>query len=83
MGKRSCNGSERQSIRDGECGRDEQRAVRLIFLFIECGIRIDDPGNVVGLPKIIERTARRNWHKLAVPHIGVLDSRFPVSKVPI
>lgn len=54
MGKRSCNGSERQSIRDGERSRDEQWAVCLVVRLVEGGIRIDDLANVVGLSEIVE-----------------------------
>ena len=80
MGKRSCNGSKRQSIGDGERSRDEQWAVCLVFLLVEGGISIDNPGNVVGLSEIIERAAGRNRHELAVPHIGVLNLRCRSAK---
>ena len=51
---------KRQAVWNGEGGGQEQWAIGLVIYLVKGGVGIDDPGDVVGLAEMIERSARRD-----------------------
>ena len=75
--KGSGDGCKRETVADGKgCGKKEG-AVFLVSLQVERGIRVDDPRDIVFVPRVIERVRRHNGKVSTVPNVGVLQT--PIS----
>ena len=74
MGEGRGDGCERESVGNGECCGNEDGTVSLVSLDVECGVIVDDSGDVVLFSRII-KGVRGDYGKVsAVPNVGVLQN---------
>ena len=69
------DGSKGETVSERESGREEERRVGLVLLFIKVGAVGDDARNLVGRAGVVERVGRRDGHVLGIPSVGVVESR--------
>jgi hypothetical protein len=68
------DGRKREPVGDGKGRGKEERAVFLVSLQVEGGIRVDDLRDIVFVPRVIERVRRHDGKVSTVPSVGVLQT---------
>ena len=70
------NAREAQAIRDSECRAQEKRAIVLVLEQIQTRVaKVDDLGNVVCLPRVVERASGRHGHVFRIPSVCIVENR--------
>jgi hypothetical protein len=67
------NGCKTESISNGKGHRNKERTVSLVIQEIERAILVDDPGDIVWVPCIIEITRGHQGKVSTVPNVLVLQ----------
>ena len=66
---------KRETVRDGEGGRQEERGVCLVFSFVKVGILDQDLLDLVPAGCVVERSARIEGHVLGIPDVFIVEYR--------